>query len=187
MKKNTLDIAANRKAEKYSKAEQIKRLLWMTAQPLFRCSPLPCFAWRRMLLRLFGAKVGRDVHIYGSATITMPWNLEIGEYSSIGEHVFIYNLGRVRIGARVTVSLRAHLCAGSHDHQDPAMSLLKQPISIDDQAWICGDAFVGPGVSVGRGAVVGARGVAVKDVEPWSIVAGNPAKQIGIRKLRPAE
>ena len=179
----TLDIANNRKAVKYSRGEQVKRLLWALAQPLFRYSPRPCFAWRRMLLRLFGGRIGRKVNIYGSAIIYMPWNLEIGEYSSIGEHVFVYNLGRVRVGASVTVSLRAHICAGSHDYQDPAMELLKLPITILDQAWVGADAFIGPGVIVGEGAVVGARAVVVKDVEPWQIVAGNPARPVGTRVL----
>ena len=114
----------------------------------------------------------------------MPWNLEIGDWSSIGEHAFIYNLGKVTIGKSVTISYRAHLCAGTHDYTDPAMPLLKPPISIGDQAWICTDAYVGSGVTVGEGAVVGACGVAVKDVEPWAVVAGNPARVIGKRTLR---
>jgi putative colanic acid biosynthesis acetyltransferase WcaF len=95
----------------------------------------------------------------------------------------IYNLGPITIGEQVTVSQQAHLCAGTHDHTDPAMPLLKPPITIEDQAWICADAFVGPHVTVGEGAVVGARAVAVKDVPEWTIVGGNPARKIGQRKL----
>jgi putative colanic acid biosynthesis acetyltransferase WcaF len=133
---------------------------------------------------MFGAKVGSNVHVYNSAVIYMPWNLEIGDWSSIGEQAFVYNLGRVTIGSRTTISQRAHLCAGSHDFTDPALPLLKPPISIGDQAWVCADAFVGPGVSVGEGAIVGARAVVVKDVEPWHVVAGNPAKFIKMRILK---
>lgn len=114
----------------------------------------------------------------------MPWNLEIGDWSAIGEHALIYNLGKISIGEAATISHRAHLCAGTHDYTDPAMPLLKPPIHIDDQAWVCTDSYVGPGVNVGEGAVVGARAVLVKDVEPWAIVAGNPARPIGKRLLK---
>jgi putative colanic acid biosynthesis acetyltransferase WcaF len=179
-----MDMASNRKAVKYSKGILTMRVLWSAAVPLFRHSPRTFFRWRAFLLRLFGAKIGKDVHIYNSSVIYMPWNLEIGDWSSIGEYAFIYNLGKVTIGKAVTISHRAHLCAGTHDYSDPTMSLLRPPISIRNQAWICTDAYLGPGIVVGEGAVVGACGVAVKDVEPWSIVAGNPARVIGRRALK---
>src|SRR5882762_2582462 len=111
-----LDIEQNRRARKYSSSEIIRRILWTLAQPLFRFSPRPCFGWRRFLLRCFGAKIGHRVHVYPSATIYFPWNLEAGDESAIGEHAFIYNLGRVTVGARATISHRAHVCAGTHDH-----------------------------------------------------------------------
>lgn len=184
MKSERLDIASNRSAVKYTKGALLKRVLWGLAQPLFRYSPRIFFNWRNLILRLFGAKVGRNVHIYNSAIIYMPWNLEIGDWSSIGEHVYIYNLGRVSIGRQVTISHRAHLCAGTHDYSDPAMPLLKPPISLGDQSWICTDAYIGPGVTIGDGAIAGARAVVVKDVEPWSVVTGNPARTSGKRSLR---
>jgi putative colanic acid biosynthesis acetyltransferase WcaF len=137
-----------------------------------------------MLLRLFGAKVGKEVHIYNSAIIYMPWNLKVGDWSSIGEGALIYNLGKITICERATISHRAHLCAGTHDYNDPLLSLLKPPITVGDQAWICTDAFIGPGVMVGSGAVIGARSVVTKDVAPWDIVAGNPAKVIKKRRMR---
>jgi len=132
---------------------------------------------------LFGAKIGRDVHIYNTVSITLPWNFEIGDLSSIGEHALIYNLGKVTIGSSVTVSQRAHLCAGTHDYTRPDMPLKKSPIQIADNVWICADAFVGPDITIEEGAVVGARGVVVKDVQAWSIVAGNPAVKIGMREI----
>ena len=178
---DSLDIAANRGAKKYGTRELLLRVLWMPDQCVFRWSPRPCFGFRRMLLRWFGAKVGSHVNIYPSAVIYYPWNLEIGNWSSIGEWALIYNLGRVSIGARATISLRAHVCAGTHGYRAPDMPLLKPPIVIADQAWICADAFVGPGVTVGTGAVVGARAVVVKAVEPWTVVAGNPARVISVR------
>jgi putative colanic acid biosynthesis acetyltransferase WcaF len=184
MVSESLDIGANRHARKYSRGEMARRLLWMAAWPLFRFSPRPAFGWRRVLLRIFGAKVGADVHIYPSATIYYPWLLEIDDQSAIGERALIYNLGQVTIGARATISHQAHLCAGTHDYTDPALPLLRPPITVGDEAWICADAFVGPGVSVGAGAVVGARAAVFKDVEPWTIVAGNPARMIKRRELR---
>jgi len=113
----------------------------------------------------------------------MPWNLEIGDWSAIGEHAILYSLGRISIGAQVTVSQRAHLCAGTHDYRRADMPLLRPPIRIEDKAWICSEAFVGPNVVVGEGAVVGARGVVVRSVSPWTVVAGNPARPIGTRVL----
>jgi len=186
MQKTSLDIAANREAIKYPGKIQIKRLLWGTIRLFFRHSPRMFFGFRSFVLKLFGAKIGDNVHIYNSAVIYMPWNLDIGDWSSIGEHAYIYNLGIIRIGKAVTISYRSHLCAGTHDYEDPSMPLLKSPIFIGDQAWICTEAFVGPGVTVGEGAVVGARAVVVKDVSPWTVVAGNPAHIIKNREIQRA-
>jgi len=180
-----LNIAANRQANKYTRREHILRVLWALAQPLFRYSPRPCFGWRRSLLRLFGAQVGPHVHIAPSAQIMFPWQLQIGAWSAIGDQVRIYNLGRITIGEQVTISQHAHLCAGTHDYAQASMPLLKPPIQIHDQAWVCADAFVGPNVTVAAGAVVGARAVVVADVPSWTIVAGNPAQHIGERRLEP--
>jgi len=135
-----LDVEQNRRATKYSSGEMIRRMLWTLLQPLLRFSPRICFGWRRFLLRCFGAKIGRRVHVYPSATIYFPWNLEAGDDSAIGEGALIYNLGRVTLGERVTISHRAHLCAGTHDHTKPDFPLLRPPITIGSEAWICADA-----------------------------------------------
>jgi putative colanic acid biosynthesis acetyltransferase WcaF len=111
----------------------------------------------------------------------MPWNLELGDWSALGEDVYIYSLGRVHVGSRTTVSYRSHLCAGTHDLTNPKMPLLRPPIEIGDNVWMGTEAFIGPGVTVGDGAIIGARAVVVKDVPPMHIVAGNPARQIGMR------
>ncbi len=181
--RSSLEIEENRGARKYAVSELVRRVLWMVAQYAFRWSPRTAFGWRRFVLRVFGADIGKQVHIYNTATIYYPWNLRVGDWSAIGEGALIYNLGPVTIGEQVTISQRAHLCAGTHDHTDPAMPLLKPPITVENQVWICADAFVGPGVTVGKGAVVGARGVAVHDVKPWTIVGGNPARPIKDREL----
>lgn len=175
---------ANRQARKYSASEQVRRILWTGGAWLLRWSPRPMFAWRRFVLRLFGARVGRHVHLYPSTRIYMPWNLEIGDWAAIGEDVFIYSLGNVRIGVGAAISYRAHVCAGAHDLTDAALPLLKPPVVIEDQVWIGTDAFIGPGVTIGAGAVVGARSVVVRNVQPMMIVAGNPAKVIRERRMR---
>lgn len=179
-----LDLASNRAARKYSRAETARRVLWMAGRWLVRLSPRTAFGWRRAVLRAFGATVGPEVHVYPSTHVEMPWNLTAGPWAAVGEGVRIYNLGRVTLGERSTVSHGAHLCAGTHDHTDPAMPLLKPPVAVGPQAWVCADAFVGPGVTVGEGAVVGARAVAVADVRAWAVVAGNPAREVGERRLR---
>src|SRR5262249_52315872 len=178
-----LDVEQNRQARKYTSGEMMRRALWTFAQPLFRISPRPCFGWRRFLLRCFGAKIGGRGDIYPSGRVYFPGNLEVGDESAIGEQVFIYNLGRVTLGSRVTISHRAHLCAGTHDHTKPDFPLVRPPIVIGSDAWICADAFVGPGVTVGDGAIVGARAVAMKDVKPLSIVVGNPARESKKREI----
>lgn len=178
------DIQANRQAIKYDRSEMLRRALWLFGSLLFRFSFRTMFGWRAWLLRVFGAKVGQNVHIYSSATIYMPWNLTIGDDSAIGEHAYIYNLGPIHIGARATISHKAHLCAGTHDYTLTSLPLIKAGIRIGDNAWICADAFVGPGVDVGEGAVVGARAVVIKDVGSYQVVAGHPASVIKQRVLR---
>ena len=176
-------IAVNRKNRKWSTSELVGRVLWASVWPFFRFSPKFVWGWRIFLLRSFGATIGENVHIHPTVRDLIPWNLIIDDWSSIGFDAIVYNLGSVRIGKRSTVSQRTHLCAGTHDFRDLSMPLLKRPITIEDDSWICADAFVGPDVTVGTGAVVGARAVVTRDIDSWSIVAGNPARKIGERKL----
>ena len=179
----TLDIESARSAKPYSTKEYVGRLAWSFALPLFYLSPRTFFGWRRFLLRIFGATVGKSVNIYPSARITIPWNLKIDDYASIGEEALIYNLGMVTIGARTTVSHRAHICAGTHDYRHAHLPLLRQPISVGADAWICAQSFIGPNIAIGDGAIVGAGAVVMKSVAPWSVVAGNPAEFIKMREM----
>jgi putative colanic acid biosynthesis acetyltransferase WcaF len=173
-----LDIAANRGAHKWTRKELAGRLMWGLAHPFFGWSPRLLWGWRRALLRLFGARIGREVHIFPSVRIAVPWNLDIGDQSAIGDRATLYSLGPITLGERVTISQGAHLCAGTHDYHDPAMPLLKLPIVVGSDAWICADAFIGPSVCVGARAIVGARCVVMKDVVSGAIVVGNPAQQL---------
>lgn len=171
-----VDVSRNRQARKWSRKEQAARVLWALAQPLFRLVPRPFWGWRRMLLRCFGARVGPQVHVYPSVRITMPWNLNLGAQCAVGDGAILYALGPIEIGARATVSQGAHLCAGSHDLSDPSRPLTKPPVVIGEGAWICADAFVGPDVRVGAGAVAGARAVVMRDIPERRIAVGNPAR-----------
>lgn len=172
----TLDVARNRGAIKWTRREQLGRILWTLASPLFRFSPRPFWGWRRGMLRLFGAQVGAHVHIYPTVNITIPWNLTLGDSCAVGDFAILYALGRITVGPRVTVSQYAHVCAGSHDLTRSDRPLTKPPIEIGADAWVAADAFVGPGVTIGAGAVVGARAVVMKNVSPGDIVVGNPAR-----------
>lgn len=174
-----------REESPWTMREKIGRVLWMMAgATLFRPSFHNWYGWRRMLLRCFGARIGRDVRVRPTARVEIPWNLEIGDGTAVGDHAILYSLGRIRIGRHATVSQYAHLCAGTHDYTDPAFPLLRPPIVVDDEAWIAAEAFIGPNVTVGPRAIVGARAVVVKDVPADQIVAGNPAKFIKARTLK---
>ena len=133
------------------------------------------------MLRTFSAKVDRNVRIHPTVRITIPWNLTLEHDCAVGDRAILYALGPIRIGPRATISQGAHLCAGTHDWRDPALPLMKPPIDIGSDAWTCADAFIGPGVTIGEGAIVGARAVVMKDVAPQTIMAGNPARKIGTR------
>ena len=139
--------------------------------------------WKNFLLRLFGAKIARTAHVYSSAKVYYPPNLTMGEYSCLASDVDCYNVAPIIIGNNVTISQGAYLCTASHDISDPLNHLITAPIKIEDQAWVAAKAYIGMGVTIGQGAVVGATASVYKDVEPWTVVGGNPAKEISKRKL----
>lgn len=168
----------------YSLKERFLRVLWGACQStLFRWSPRPLWGVRNWLLKRFGADIGQHVYIDNKVRIFAPWKLKIGDHTAVGDGAIIYNLGSLEIGEHVTVSQRAHLCGGTHDYRSRQMSLIRSPIRIEDDAWICAEAFVGPNVTIHNGAIVGARSVVVRDVEARTIVCGNPARFIKRRVL----
>jgi putative colanic acid biosynthesis acetyltransferase WcaF len=180
-------VDASKCVSSHSRSNQLARLLWgFVWVILFRPSPRFLYGWRRFLLRLFGAQVGREAHIYPSVRIWAPWNLSIGEFSALGHGVDCYCVDRVSIGAHVGISQYSFLCTASHDIADPHLKLIHAPIRIDEAAWVAADVFVGPGVHIGAGAVVGARASVFKDVEPWTVVCGNPARFLKKRELNSA-
>jgi len=170
-----------------SLADKVRRVLWLCVEAsLYRCSPTPLHAWRRFLLRLFGASIGPGAHPYPGARIWAPWNLSMEADSCLGPRVICYSVSKITLGAGSVVSQGAHLCAASHDFRDAGFPLTGGAIHIGPGAWIAADAFVGPGVNIGQGAVLGARAVAMKDVAPQAIVVGNPARHVGEREIADA-
>lgn len=177
-----VDVSNSRSA--HSLWNKIGRAVWAIAWCLlYRPTPKLLHCWRRSLLRAFGATIGRGAHPHASVRIWAPWNLEMGDHSCLSHHVDCYCVAHVKIGAHTTVSQYSYLCTATHDIENPAMPLVTAPITLGEGAWITADVFIGPGVTVGDGAVVGARSSVFKDVPPWTVVAGNPAKEIKKRRL----
>lgn len=161
------------------------RALWnITWLLLAAWTPPPFHAWRRILLRLFGAQVGSTAAVYGSARVWYPPNFAIGERACVGPRVIIYSMAKISFGEYAFASQGAHICAGTHDIGDPHFQLEARPIEIGARSWIAADAFVGPGVRVGEGAVLGARGCAFRDLDAWTVYVGNPARAIKPRLMR---
>ena len=167
----------------YSTGEKVKRVAWMlVGAPAFRCTFHNWYGLRASLLRVFGARVGPSVRVRASVKIEQPWNLSIGENSSVGDRAILYCLGKVTIGRNVSISQGGHVCAGTHDYRKPDMPLVRAPITIEDDVWLAADSFVGPSVAVARGAILGARAVAMKNLEAGWIYAGNPAVKVKARE-----
>jgi putative colanic acid biosynthesis acetyltransferase WcaF len=163
-------------------SNRLARALWgATWLILFRPSPRILHGWRRVLLRSFGARIGRGAVVHASARIWAPWNLEMGPYSCVSHQVDCYSVDRIRIGAYATVSQYSFLCAASHDPDSSDMTLTTAPIVIGDHAWLAADVFVAPGVTVSEGAVVGVRSSVFKNVPEWTIAIGTPARAIRAR------
>lgn len=157
---------------------RLGRALWAGGSVLFRMVPTPLHGVRRAILRAFGAKLAPRCYVYPSVRIWAPWNLEMGQHSSLGDRVICYNVAPIRVGAFATVSQYAHLCTASHDHADPAMPLTTAPIDIEEGAWVCADAFVSMGVRIGRNAVIGARAVVTKSMPANTVCVGFPCKPL---------
>ncbi|HXE52783.1 MAG TPA: WcaF family extracellular polysaccharide biosynthesis acetyltransferase [Tepidisphaeraceae bacterium] len=178
-------VPSARSISPWTTRQKFGRVLWMfTRATLFRWSFHNWYAWRVMLLRLFGAKLGHAVRIRPTVSIEIPWNLEIGDDTGIGDHAILYSLGKITLGRHVSISQYTHLCAGTHDYTTDAMTLLCPPITVGDEVWIAADAFIGPGVAIGARSVIAARSTVVKDVPSDQVVGGNPAKFIKPRVFR---
>ncbi|MDX1760557.1 MAG: putative colanic acid biosynthesis acetyltransferase [Christiangramia sp.] len=181
---NQVDLSSYKNS--LSRKNQIARFLFtiiwaVAARPLPRSVGRK---WKIFILRRFGAKIHGTANIYSSVRIYMPWNLEMGPFSCLAPEVDCYNVAKVSIGANSTISQKAYLCAASHDISKSTNPLITAPIVIKEQSWIGASTYIGMGVTIGEGAVVGATASVYKNVEPWTIVGGNPAKFIRKRELK---
>lgn len=169
----------------FSLSNRLHRAVWrLSWTVLASWTPPPLHGWRRLILRLFGAKLSTGARVYRTARVWYPPNLTMGRNALIGPGVHCYNQGHITLGDGVVVSQRSHLCASSHDLRDPHFQLVLRPIRIEANAWIAAEAFVGPGVTVGEGAVLAARAALFRDAEPWGIYQGNPATFLKHRVMR---
>jgi len=156
---------------------------WLIQSTIFCFSPQFMYSWRNFLLRLFGANIGKNVIIRPSVKITYPWKLTIGDYSWIGDDVNLYTLGEIEIGNNSVISQKSYLCAASHDYDKPDFPIWAKKITIEDECWLATDVYVAPGITIGRGTVVGARSSVFKDLPPGMVCIGSPAKPIKERVM----
>ena len=156
----------------------IVQLWWFVQATFFRLSPQFAYAWRRFLLRLFGAKIGKKVIIRPSVKITYPWKIKIGDYSWIGDDVTLYSLGEIEIGKNTVISQKSYICTGSHDMHSKNFDIFAQKITIKNGCWIATDVFVAPGVTIENDVVVGARSSVFHSLPENKVCIGTPAKPI---------
>ena len=156
-------------------ARQVWNLVWLL---LFRPTPRLFHAWRRFLLRVFGARIGPGAHVYAGAKIWAPWNLTLGREAAIADGADIYNADRIEIGDYAVVSQGAYLCGASHDYESWDFPLIAAPIVVGARAWIAARAIVHMGVTVGEGCVIGSGSVVTRDMPAWMVCAGVPCRPI---------
>ena len=130
--------------------------------------------------------MGRNTHVSPRARIWAPWNLICEDTVAVGDDAIIYNAAAVHLGSHAIVSQQAYLCGATHDYEDPAFPLIAYPIHIGSYSWVCSRATVQPGVNVGEGAVLALGSVATRDLEPWTVYGGVPARRIKIRSMKTA-
>jgi putative colanic acid biosynthesis acetyltransferase WcaF len=167
----------------FSVGNRVRRMMWNICWVIFyRFSPRPFFAWRALLLRMFGADLGPTCKFYPSSRVWAPWNLICADLVAVGDGAEIYNPAPVRLGSHAILSQGAYLCGATHDFDDPSFPLLAYAMEVGAYAWVCARACVAPGVNVGEGAVLGLASVATRDLEAWGVYAGSPAVKVKERK-----
>ena len=167
----------------FATGDRVRRLMWNVCHALlYRPSPRLMHGWRAFLLRCFGATMGPGCHFYPGSKIWAPWNLMCADQVTAADGAEIYNPAPMRFGSHVILSQEAFVCGATHDYDDPGFPLLAYAMDFGAYAWVCARASVGPGVSMGEGAVLGLGSVATRDLEPWSVYAGVPAVKVKERR-----
>lgn len=166
--------------------DRLRRLAWNICWVVFyRMSPRPLHSWRSFLLRTFGATMGRNCHFYPGSKVWAPWNLICADQVTAGDGAEIYNPAPITLGSHAILSQDAYVCAATHDYDDPAFPLIAYAMNVGAYAWVCARASVAPGVNVGEGAVLGLGSVATRNLEAWTVYAGNPAAKVKDRHQFP--
>ena len=180
--KNYQNLDSFSLSQKFIGKHKLILLFWSFVQcTLFALSPQFMYGWRRFLLRIFGARLGKNVVIRPSVKIIYPWKLNIGDYSWIGDDVTLYAIGKINIGSNTVISQKSYLCAGGHDYKSPTFDTFAKDINIGNKVWITTDVFIAPGITVGDGAIVGARSSVFEDLPENMVCIGNPAKAVKSR------
>jgi putative colanic acid biosynthesis acetyltransferase WcaF len=160
------------------------QIWWILQDTLFRWSPQAMYPWRNFLLRLFGAKLGNSVQFRPTVRVTYPWKLTVGDNVWVGDDCVFYNLGEIVVGSNVAIAHDVYFCTGLHDYTMVDFPIEQKPIHIEDEVWLPNDIFIGPGVTIGRGTVVGARSTVLRDLPPGMICYGYPARPVRPRETR---
>ncbi len=170
----------------FSLSNRMARLAWgLVYLLLYRISPRPMHAWRSMLLRLFGARIGPGCHFYPTGKIWAPWNLICEDCCTLADGAEIYNPSPIYLESHCILSREAYLCGATHDYQHPDFPMISYPMRLGAYSWICARASVSPGVNVGVGAVLGLGSVATHDLDPWTVYSGVPAVPVKTRDVHP--
>ncbi|MBB3700966.1 putative colanic acid biosynthesis acetyltransferase [Flammeovirga yaeyamensis] len=175
-----MEIKLSKYQNKLTKKHQLIRLIWNISWSIF-CKWLPRSVgrkWRLFFVNLFGGNISYKANIYPSVKIYAPWNLEMHDFSCLAPNVDCYNVDKIILEENTIVSQKSYLCTASHDISKSTFPLITSPITIKNGSWVGASCFIGMGVIINNGAVVGATSSVYKDVEPWTIVGGNPAKFI---------
>lgn len=160
------------------RSKYIVQLWWIVNATLFKWSPQFLFGWRRFLLRLFGAEIGKDVLIRSTVKITYPWKLKVGDYTWIGDDCVLYNLGEISIGKHVAIAHKVYFNTGGHKYDKVTFDIFSKPITIEDECWLTNDVYLAPGIHIGKGTIVGARSSVLKSLPEAKICVGTPALPI---------
>jgi putative colanic acid biosynthesis acetyltransferase WcaF len=164
----------------FSFKHRLARVAWQLTYLLFyRLSPTPLYAWRTMLLRFFGAKLGPGCRFYPSGKIWAPWNLVCQDCCTLADGAEIYNPSTIFLESHCVISQYAYICGATHDYNHPDFPMISYPMHLGAYSWICARALVSPGVNAGEGAVLGLGSVATRDLEPWTVYSGSPA--VGVK------
>lgn len=167
----------------FSAKNRIARLVWSIVYALlYRPTPRPMHAWRAMLLRIFGAKLGADCHFYAKGRVWAPWNLVCEDRVSLADDAELYNPSPFYFGSHAIVSQGAYVCGATHLYNDPDFPLVSAPMRFGAYSWVCAKAIVSPGVNLGDGAILGLGSIATRDLEPFGVYAGVPARKVKQRE-----